>query len=202
MTVDKSPKFPFLRHRANGLWLSVAVLSLLVQAAGWGDDWQYDRLRIAGGEYWLLLSGHLAHLNWSHWALNMAGLAIVAVFFGGYASWREWLLVMLVSMLVISTGIYRLQPGIHSYVGLSGVLHGLFVVGAWRECRHYRLSGAVLTGLLVGKLLWEARYGALPGSESLTRGRVLTEAHLYGALAGAGLLGVSGLWRRMQRQAP
>jgi len=69
-------------------------------------------------------------------------------------------------------------------VGLSGVLHGLFIYGAIREMRFYPVSGYILLLLLTGKLFWEYMNGALPGSEQMTGGRVLVEAHLYGAVAG------------------
>jgi len=70
------------------------------------------------------------------------------------------------------------------YVGLSGVLHGLFIYGAIREIRFFPFSGYVLVLVLAGKLFWEYMNGAMPGSEEMTGGRVLVEAHLYGAMAG------------------
>ena len=53
-----------------------------------------------------------------------------------------------------------------------------------REIRFYPVSGYVLTAVLFSKLLWEFFYGALPGSEDMAGGRVLTEAHLLGATGG------------------
>lgn len=170
------------------LWLLIALVSFVMQAAGWVDDWRYDRGQIEAGKLWLLLSGHLVHLNWSHWVLNMAGLGIVAFFFSRYEQWQSWLLLCLLSALCIGVGMYFLKPDIQYYVGLSGVLHGLFVYGAWQERKVYPTSGYVLLILIGGKLLWEILYGAVPGSEEWTGGRVLTEAHLYGACSAAGLI--------------
>jgi rhomboid family GlyGly-CTERM serine protease len=124
------------------------------------------------------------HLNWTHWALNMAGLVIVAVFFSLYGSILDWLFVLLFSAIVIGLGLYWFHPELGWYVGLSGVLHGLFIYGAIREIRFYPVSGYILLLLLTGKLFWEYMNGALPGSEQMTGGRVLVEAHLYGAIAG------------------
>ena len=42
----------------------------------------------------------------------------------------------------------------------------------------------MLVLLLAAKLFWEYMNGPLPGSESMTGGRVIVEAHLYGAMAG------------------
>jgi rhomboid family GlyGly-CTERM serine protease len=166
------------------LWLFLFVICFSLQSAGMVSTLQFDRELIDQGQYWLLLTGHLVHLNWAHWALNMAGLVIVAVFFSPYGTVLDWLFVLVFSALVVGLGLYWLHPGLIWYVGLSGVLHGLFVYGAIREIRFYPFSGYVLVLLLAGKLLWEYMNGALPGSEEMVGGRVLVEAHLYGAIAG------------------
>ncbi len=184
MTKVSQTKFKFQYQPVYGLWLLVVIISGVLQAGGWVNSWRYDRLRVAEGDWWLILSGNMVHLNWSHWLLNMAGLGIVAVFFSAYASAKQWLLVMLVSALLIGVGVNWLDLDIRYYVGLSGVLHGLFVFGALREIRYYPVSGYVLLAVLVAKLVWEFFNGALPGSEAFVGGRVLTHAHLYGAVGG------------------
>jgi len=166
------------------LWLFLFVICFSLQSAGLVSTFQFDRVLIDQGDYWLLLTGHLVHLNWTHWALNMAGLVIVAVFFSLYGNILDWLFVLMFSAAVIGLGLYWFHPELVWYVGLSGVLHGLFIYGAIREIRYYPLSGYVLVLLLAGKLFWEYMNGALPGSEQMTGGRVLVEAHLYGAMAG------------------
>ncbi len=125
-----------------------------------------------------MLTGHLVHLNWMHWALNMAGLVVVAVFFSLYGNVLDWLFVLLFSAVVVGLGLYWFHPELVWYVGLSGVLHGLFIYGAIREIRFYPFSGYVLVALLTAKLFWEYMSGPLPGSESMTGGRVIVEAHL------------------------
>jgi len=185
---------------SHGLWLLLALLSALLQAAGWVADWRFDRGLIDSGHYWLLFSGHIVHLNWNHWALNMAGLAVVAFFFSVYATLLQWLFVVFVSALSVGLGLYWLNPELVTYVGLSGVLHGLFIYGAIHETRHYPVSGAALLVLLIGKLSWEFFNGALPGSEELTSGHVVTDAHLYGAVGGAvaaGLLSARALFNQL-----
>lgn len=166
------------------LWLFLFVICFSLQSAGLVSTFQFDRLLIDQGDYWLLMTGHLVHLNWMHWALNMAGLVIVAVFFSLYGNVLDWLFVLLFSAIVIGLGLYWFHPELIWYVGLSGVLHGLFIYGAIREIRYYPFSGYVLVLLFAGKLFWEYMNGALPGSEEMTGGRVLVEAHLYGAMAG------------------
>lgn len=169
----------------HGLWLFILLLSAYLQASGQVPHWRYDLALIKSGDYWLLLSGNIVHLNWAHWGLNIAGLAIVAFFFSAYGSLLHWLLVIFVSAIFVGLGLYWFNPEVTTYVGLSGVLHGLFIYGGVREIRFYPASGYALLLILVGKLIWEIFYGSVPGSEELTEGRVVTDAHLYGALGGA-----------------
>ncbi len=184
MTTSMPLKFRYQYQSSHILWLMLLIVSFLLQAFDWVDSWRFNRDLVEQGDIWLLLSGHIVHLNWSHWLLNMAGLSIVAFFFSGHASFKQWLLVILVSACVISAGIWWWLTDIRYYVGLSGVLHGLFLYGALREIRYFPVSGYVLVTVLIGKLLWEFFNGALPGSEEMAGGRVLTEAHLLGAVGG------------------
>lgn len=178
-------KFNYQFQRSHLLWLAIFLLSTFLQAFGFVESWRFNRGLVEQGELWLLFSSHMVHLNWSHWALNMAGLAIVAFFFSAHASIKQWFAVVIFSICVISVGLWWWQTDIRYYVGLSGVLHGLFLYGALREVRFYPVSGYVLLFVLLAKLCWEFFYGALPGSEDMAGGRVLTEAHLLGAVGGA-----------------
>ena len=75
-----------------------------------------------------------------------------------------------------------------------GVLHGLFAGGLVLGLHRRRLESGLLLVVLVAKLAYELLAGALPGSEATAGGAVITEAHLYGAVAGAlaGALGAVG----------
>jgi hypothetical protein len=81
-------------------------------------------------------------------------------------------------------------------VGLSGVLHGLFVAGALASLLAGFRAELLLLGLLAVKLVWEHFQGALPGSESLAGGTVLIEAHLYGAITGVLAAAILLIYRR------
>lgn len=159
---------------------------------------RYDRAGIAQGEWWRLLSAHVAHLGISHGLMNLLALAILAGLFGDLLSGRAWLAGTLVSAAAISMGLWWLEPQVGWYVGLSGVLHGLIVLGAiamW-------LNGERLgLGLLVGvaaKLGWEQLVGPLPFTAAAAGGPVLVASHLYGA--GGGLLvAVPAILRRWWR---
>ena len=178
------------------LWASILIITLTIQLAGWGEYVRYDRELITNSHYWLLFSGHLVHLNWAHWSLNMAGLAIVAFFFSAYGLLWQWLSVIVISALFVGLGLYWFHSDIGWYVGLSGVLHGLFLFGVTREIKVHPTSGYVLLVLLVGKLAWEMLNGALPGSQDMTGGTVVTDAHLYGGIGG--VVSAAVIWLGLQ----
>ncbi len=144
---------------------------------------QYDREAVAAGQYWRLLTAHLVHLGWDHLALNVAGLAGLWWLYGELYSARQWLVLVIACALLISLALYLASPGVAWYVGLSGVLHGLWAAGALRLYRTSRLESLAALSVLLVKLLLEYRFGPLsagPG-DGLP---VLTVAHRYGALAG------------------
>jgi len=181
-------------RRSHTYWLGLFILSSLFQWLELVEIMRFDRVAISQGQLWLLLTGNLVHLNGSHLLLNMAGLALVAVFFSHYMSALAWFVLSLWSALLVGLGLYYFNPEIFWYVGLSGVLHGLFVVGGWYEYRHFKASGLVLLILVVAKLIWEQWAGALPGSEAMAGGRVVVDAHLYGAISGVVFLGIMSRW--------
>ena len=199
MTTSNPLKFHFVFHSSHILWLIIFVVSFVLQI-NWVENWRFNRELVEQGHVWLMFSGHIVHMNWAHWALNMTGLAIVAFFFSTHASFKQWFSVILVSACVINIGLWWWMPEIHSYVGLSGVLHGLFLYGALREIRFYPVSGYVLTTVLIAKLLWEFFNGAMPGSEDMTGGRVLTEAHLLGAIGGTAVWLLEAINDGLRRQ--
>lgn len=165
-------------------WLILCAVCLLIQWLHLGETFLFNRTLIEQGQIWRLLTAHLTHLNWNHLWLNMAGVFMVAVFFGRYVSNRYWLISIVFISLICSAGL-MLDQRLENYVGFSGVLHGLFIIGARFELTRYKASGIVLLVLIIGKLIWEQLVGSLPGSEEITGGRVAVNAHLYGALGGA-----------------
>jgi len=185
MVIEEHMNLPSTRWiRSLVPWLVLLAACVLFQLLGWEQVLRFDRDAIANGEFWLLLSAHLVHLNWNHLWLNMGGLLLVAMFFRGYGSVAMWSGLLLFSALLVGLGLYWFDPQLHYYVGLSGVLHALFMVGAWLERRHFPRSGNVLLLLIIAKLGWEQLSGPLPGSVAMTGGNVAVDAHLYGAIAG------------------
>jgi rhomboid family GlyGly-CTERM serine protease len=159
---------------------------------------RFERDGLEAGEVWRLLTGHLVHLGWGHLWMNLAALALIRFLVANAFSTADWIRAAVVSALGIDLGLYVLSPDIGWYVGLSGVLHGLLAAGALALLRTQPALGALLGGGLIVKLLLEQTAGPLPLSESTAGGEVLTEAHLYGAAAGAAY----GAFRATSRRRP
>ena len=146
---------------------------------------RYQRDDILSGQLWRLVSCHFVHVTWMHLALNIAGLIVIWMLFRDILTQRTWWLLTLGSIIGIDFGLLIFNPEIKWYMGLSGVLHGLFAGGAILYLRLFGIRGGLYLFLLIAKLLWEQLTGPLPGSGELSGARVITEAHLYGALGGA-----------------
>ena len=157
---------------------------------------RYDRDAILAGQLWRLLTGHLVHLGGSHLAMNLVGLALIWMLFGRLMSTAAWLATLLASALTVSLGLLVFNPELMWYVGLSGVLHGMFLAGAILSIVSGYRAEILLLGFIVAKLAWEQWVGPLPGSAEVAGGDVVVDAHLYGAIAGVIVALVIVLWRR------
>ena len=175
----------------------VVTVALVIAVAGDNgrELLRYDRIAIANGEILRLISGHFAHLGWSHFALNAAGIVLVFFLVGPRFSARLWLLICALIIVVIDAGFWFFQPQLIWYVGLSGLLHGCLAAGVMEGLRQRQFDDWLIAGLLVLKLGYEQLVGPLPGSEASAGGSVVVAAHLYGAIAGA-LIGATLSFRK------
>lgn len=145
---------------------------------------RYERSAIQSGEVWRLLTGNFVHLGWEHLLLNLTGMILIWLLFGRLLSTRQWLIVTTISCLAVGLGLLFFDPELDWYVGLSGMLHGLFVTGLLINLRSgYKLEWLLLVAI-VAKLIWEQFHGPMPGSAEIAGGAVVVDAHLYGAISG------------------
>ena len=173
--------------RAHLIPLTLAVVSIICTLfdSTLTPLLRFDRDMIAAGEFWRVLTGHLTHLGWSHLGLNLAGLLLIWALFGRELTTTRWLQVLFISSVGVSAGLWFGHPNLDWYVGLSGVLHGLFIAGALASIQQGHRREWLLLGIMVGKVISEQFFGPSPGSEQLAGGPVIVDAHLYGALSGA-----------------
>jgi len=180
--------------------LGLTVLMILIQALP--KDWQdliiYARIEVSEGQLWRLLSGNFIHLGWGHLFLNVAGLLAIAVLFAEDRRNGLWAADLLICSIGTSLGLYLFNPEIFWCVGLSGALHGLFVVGAmvW-IFDGISLGKWLMLGVSL-KLLYEQTIGEMPFSGGIVGGSVVTDAHLWGALSGLFSFLLFETWRRIR----
>ena len=144
-------------------------------------------------EYWRLLSGHITHLGWPHFFLNTAGLILVWLLYGNAYSTHIWALIFLWCSVNISLGFYVFDTGLQSYVGLSGVLHGLIaaaLLGSFFKALRLRNKVIPWEDILIfmglwGKVIYEQMVGPVPLTEAASGAHVVVNAHLYGAISGS-----------------
>jgi rhomboid family GlyGly-CTERM serine protease len=165
------------------VYIGISILVMMTGDLG-KEVLRYDRVWIGQGEAWRLISGHFAHLGWSHLALNSVGLLLVWFLIGGAYTLRTWVLIVGVTFATMDLGFWFLNPELYWYVGMSGLLHGLLAAGIVARLRNIDAETTVLVLLLIAKISWEQFSGPVPGSESTSGGPVVVDAHLYGALGG------------------
>jgi len=145
-------------------------------------------------EVWRLLGAHFVHLSWRHYLLNAVVLLAISALYApapGVLAWR-----LCASATAVSLGLLWFSPSLGWYVGMSGILHGLLVAGSLHACFARNVSGALMLLAVIGKLIWEQSNGPVPGSEAAAGGRVIVDAHLYGALGGIIALCVEAIFAR------
>ena len=179
------------------VYIAISIFIMMTGEIG-KEALRYDRVWIGQGEAWRVVSGHFAHLGWSHLALNSAGLVLVWFLIGGAHTLRTWLLIVGVTLATMDLGFWFLNPELYWYAGMSGLLHGLLAAGIVSRLSNIDAETAILLLLLIVKIAWEQFSGPVPGSESTSGGPVVVDAHLYGALGG--ILGA--LFVRIRVEAP
>jgi rhomboid family GlyGly-CTERM serine protease len=177
---------------------ALSLTALFLVLALWpGADTllRYHRESIAAGQVWRVFTGHFVHLNLAHALLNGAGTLLLAAVFSRDLTPRACVVMTLATPFVISLGLWLKQPGLFAYVGFSGVLHGLLYFGVLRLLLVAPwLAGTALL-LLIGRQVWEQTAAYDPDYlRGLIGGRVMPDAHLFGALTGLAA-GAWSLWR-------
>jgi rhomboid family GlyGly-CTERM serine protease len=158
------------RRRAAGPWASLllalpaVLLYRLPELTAWAT---FDRAATAAGELWRPITGH-----WAHWSAEHLGWDLLVFAVGGGAlelrgKRHAFLACTVLSVLLISAGVWVLRPELDEYRGLSGIdcaLVTLVAVDLLRQSIRDRRRGLslALAGLLVaylGKVIFELATG-------------------------------------------
>jgi len=160
--------------------VQAAALALACAVACWGAG--AFELRLGpdlATQPWRLWTAHLVHASPIHFLLDVgAGVALIAL--GAPLLSYLWI------APVVALGVAATRPDLATYVGLSGVLHGWFVLAVVRTVRPGIARTALLLGVLI-KVATELHAGTT-SLGGLDLGAVpVAEAHLIGVLAAAAI---------------
>lgn len=160
---------------------------------------EFNRELISSGQFWRLLTANLLHTNGWHLLLNITGLLLLSQLFGQYFSQSRLLIFSLINCCAVGILLYFFNPEIHYYVGLSGFLHGLFVMGCLEEIsRGIRFSYLLLLGVSA-KIIHEQLVGSPAQLSELIDASVAVDAHLYGALTAPAIFSSFYLYAKWQK---
>ncbi|HVR52929.1 MAG TPA: rhomboid family intramembrane serine protease, partial [Pseudorhodoferax sp.] len=112
---------------------------------------------------------------------------------------RTWLRQVFVLGLGISILFLVLQPTLAYYVGLSGVLYGLFVLALWPGVRRADPIGIAALCAIAAWLGTQLLWGPAPREVALIGGDIIVQAHVYGIACAIVLLAASACRTRPAR---
>jgi rhomboid family GlyGly-CTERM serine protease len=149
---------------------------------------RFTRSAMEDQEVWRLISGHLVHLGHGHLISNLVAMFGIWLLVGQQFNLQRWLWISIFCLLGIDLGLLYLDPAVHWYAGLSGLLHGYLMAGVTQHILQNPLSSShealLISGAVLIKLTYEQFIGSLPSSSEMIGGAVLVNAHLYGAASG------------------
>ncbi len=174
----------FLKNNSLPIFLSAVSLIFALLDQYTNLFLRYDRDAITAGELWRLLSAHLVHDGYAHLFLNLFALLIIWIISKEFLNIFTWWLVTLFCSLGITIALYIFMESLHWYVGLSGLLHSLIVIGALYGIYKGRKEFIVLFTGIVFKVLYEQFYGSLSQGILGDGTQTIVNAHLYGVIFG------------------
>lgn len=179
-------------------YLVLACLVLLGQVfEPLSSEWfSFNRQNIQQGEWWRLFTAHFVHLSFLHALGNALGIGMCAYIAGQYLNNLHAILLLLWCILWVGVGLFFSAQYLQSYVGLSGVLHGMLLVAPFVSHYYSNKVAWLFAALISAKILWEQSpwYDDM-AAFALIGGRVEVNAHLLGYLAGVTFLSLLFIMR-------
>ncbi|MCW8994351.1 MAG: rhombosortase [Psychromonas sp.] len=159
----------------------------------------YYHTGIAQFELWRLITATFCHSNFNHLLMNLFGLVITLALFIDTFKLIKIFPIVIFNSIFISCTLFFFEPQVIWYVGLSGVLHGLFSYGVCADIANKDRWGYLLGSGFIIKIIYEQIYGAAQSTIDLINAPVLVNAHLYGALAGIVFFAIKLAYKKRKR---
>lgn len=120
----------------------------------------FDRVAIAQGEWWRLLSGHLVHSDFAHAFWDVLAFALIGTLLEQFGTGRT-VVAAATSLVLIDTWLWWGTAHLRWYCGLSGIINTLLALLFYRQWYGGRSAWVGICGLAYGtKLLVEALNGS------------------------------------------
>ena len=169
------------------LIIFVSIILALTEPMS-SDLFAYDRSQLNDFQWWRLITGHFLHTNTTHLLLNTLGLVLLWALHGHYYKTLRYLMQFFALCLGTAIGLYLFAQQMQWYVGLSGVLHGVFIIGAYFDIRQkFKTGWIMLTGVWL-KVVHEQIFGASESVAQLIAANVAIDAHLFGTITGSAII--------------
>lgn len=190
--INNEKSQPTAARRIPFASLLIAFAAWVIQAVpGLGAHLYFDRLAIEQGEFWRLVTCQWTHWSWSHFAWDVLALVTLGAACEMICRAR-FLSCVAASALIIPLGVWRCEPQVMLFGGLSGIASALYLLLAVEllrktlRKRDFLAAGAI--GALVqgffAKVLAEAAAGETLFSGGDGALIPLTLAHWIGAAIG------------------
>lgn len=176
--------------------LTVATLAVAILFLHGGHWFRFDRSDILHGQIWRVLTASVTAFNGRQLVLDLTGLMAWTLLAAYLETARSYVILLLGTALAIGAGLLWFDPRVGSYIGLSGVLHGLFAASAIRLItRREWLGGLALLSAVALKIYCEQHLGDI-GLARILDVPTMLAPHLYGAVAGVAIVLALILFRR------
>ena len=110
------------------LLLTGLALVLFLSFGAAPEAWVFDRIAIAQGEWWRLITGHWVHSDLEHATWDIGALLVLGLLFESRLKGKLFT-VLALSTLGIDLWLWYALPSLNYYCGLSGILNGLLALG-------------------------------------------------------------------------
>ena len=178
---------------------AIAIMAVL-QTIG-PETFRYERDWIDTGQIWRVLSAHWVHVGWMHWLLNSLGLLIMVTLTTPGWSLPRWIFSTVSMALGISILMTLFNPEVRDFAGHSGVLYGLYLLGAISLYAQDRLVALLVAAAIVIKILMEQFQFYDFNTGGLIGARVVVDSHLYGVFMAIAIALVWTTYTMNQRTA-
>lgn len=164
----------------------VFIAILVIELLGASEYARYSLPDISTGQWWRLLSGHLAHFNANHMWMNLIALLVLyGLFNEAWSPTRFWACYFF-SAISISLLISVVDPELTYYYGFSGINYALLFCFLILDGNKSPVAYTLVLVIFSVRLLQEQMptYN-VHYLQTVIYGPVYPNAHLWGAVSGA-----------------